>query len=180
MIILAFDPGSNETGFAVVDTRGGGGTPITVTYLDSGNIASKPAEFSRLIRSEKPDIVAVENLAGFAYATKGPGIVAALISSAHAAGLVCAIAWAEGVELVEMTATQWRKIVLGNGSATDERIADVVPKLIHGWPKRSNKHTRDAAGLAVGVSWVRNGKAPTRAFGDFTKTPFDEVKGIAQ
>jgi Holliday junction resolvasome RuvABC endonuclease subunit len=170
-VILAFDPGSNESGWCLVDTRGGAGSPITATYLDSGNLPSKPADVAHLLRVEKPDLVAVEDLRGFAYGSKGPGVVAALISSANRAGGIEWLSWALGIAIVEMTASHWRQIVLGNGSATDERIKTVIPRLIHGWPARSNVHTRDAGGLALGVAWKLNGKAPNA---------LDEVRPIAQ
>lgn len=160
MIITAFDPGTNESGWCTLDTRGGRGTPITTTFLDAGNIPSKPAEVARLLRGEKPDVVAVEDLRGFAYGSKGPGVVAALLASSNRAGGIEWLAWALGLALVEMTATQWRQLVLGNGSAKDDRIAQVVPKLIHGWPARSNAHMRDAGGLGLGVAWKLDGLAP--------------------
>lgn len=160
MIITAFDPGTNESGWCTIDTRGGAGTPITATYLDAGNVPSTPGELALVVQTQRPDVVAVENLAGFAYGTKGPGVVAALISSAHAAGLIVAVAWAAGVPVVQLTARDWRTLVLGNGSATDQRIAQVIPALVHGWPTRSNVHTRDAGGLALGTAWKLNGKAP--------------------
>lgn len=162
-VILALDPGSSSSGWCAIDTRGGAGTPITATYLDSGTVPSSPGELALLVRAQAPDVVAVENLAGFAYGTKGPGVVAALLTSARAAGLIVAIAWAEGRSVVEMTAREWRKLVLGNGSATDQRIAQVIPTLMHGWPARSNVHTRDAGGLAIGVAWTLNGKTPKGA-----------------
>lgn len=161
MIILAFDPGSTSTGWCAIDTRGGEGLPITSTFLDKGEIPSTEGEISLLIRAQLPDVVAIEKLEGFAFgAGKGPGVVAALVASSRIAGLIRGVAWAEGPATVEMTAREWRKLVLGQPSATDERIAKVIPTLVHGWPSRSNQHTRDAGGLALGVAWVLNGKGP--------------------
>jgi Holliday junction resolvasome RuvABC endonuclease subunit len=167
VIVLSFDPGTNETGWCSLDVRGGsGGLPITATYRDAGKVQSTPGELGLLMRVQAPDVIGIERLEGFAFgAGKGPGVVAALVSSSRISGMITALAYAQRISTVEMTAREWRQLVLGNPSATDHRIADVVPRLIHGWPPRSNVHTRDAGGLGLGIAWHLGGRAPAKLDG---------------
>lgn len=159
-MILGFDPGSSDTGWCKVDSRGGAGQPVTVTYYDSGTVPSSFEAVGGLLRS-RPDVVAIEKIKGFAFgAGKGPGVVAALIATSWVAGMIATLAWSEAIPFVEMTALEWRRLVLGRPSASDQEIATVVPRLVHGWPARSNVHTRDAGGLALGVAWHLNGRKP--------------------
>lgn len=160
MRILGFDPGSADTGWCELDVRGGAGTPITPTYFDSGTVPSSFEGVGALLRA-RPDVVAIEKISGYAFgAGKGPGVVAALIATSWVAGMIAALAHAEGLAIVELSALEWRRVVLGKPSASDQLIADVLPRLVHAWPKRSNVHTRDAGGCALGVAWRLNGRMP--------------------
>lgn len=162
-VILGLDPGSSSTGWALVDTRGGAGRPIITTYLDAGAVASTAEMVAGLLSMYSPDAVAVEKLEGIAYASKGPGIVAGLVSSAHAAGVIVGVASALGHHVEQLTARDWRRLVLGQPAATDQQIARVIPTLVRGWPKRSNVHERDAGGVALAIAWRRNGQAGANA-----------------
>ncbi|MGE0792468.1 MAG: crossover junction endodeoxyribonuclease RuvC [Sandaracinaceae bacterium] len=163
MIIVAFDPGAPTTGWCAVDARGGKGRPVTTTFWAGGVVESQPQAIHELLATrqrvdvERIDVVAVERLEGFAFPSKGPGIVSGLIAGSRAAGVTAAIAWSLGIRVVEMTANTWRRLVLGRPAATDALIANVIPRLVHGWPKRSNVHVRDAGGLALGVAWHLGG-----------------------
>jgi len=95
---------------------------------------------------------ALERPAGFAYK---PAIVCALLKTAYEAGCVCGQLQARGVPVVPLCAADWRRDVCGNGSATDAVIKDAVTRLVRGWPKRSNAHHRDAAGVALAAGWLR-------------------------
>lgn len=160
MMVLGFDPGSSHTGWCAIDVRGGGTLPVEATYFDAGTVPSACGDVALLLR-RYPEVVAVEKLAGYAFgAGKGPGVVAGLVASSWVAGLISALAWSEGLATEEMTAMEWRKRVLGKPSASDQQIAVAIPAAIHGWPKRSNVHVRDAAGVALAVAMKLNGRKP--------------------
>lgn len=172
MIITGFDPGSNKTGWCSLDVRGGGTVPVEATFFEAGIVASEPYELAELLRALKPEVVAIEKLEGFAFGGgKGPGVVSALVASSRVAGMLSGLAYAAQIEAVEMTALVWRKLVIGNASAKDVQIADVVPARVHGWPKRSNAHTRDAGGVALATALRLNGRRPYQ---------LDEGQKIAQ
>jgi Holliday junction resolvasome RuvABC endonuclease subunit len=157
VIILAFDPGTTSTGWAIVNATADG-SRRRVTFRAAGAVPSEADAILALFGGV--DVVAVEKLKGFAYASKGgASIVDGLVASSRVAGLIVGLT-AGRVPCVEMTAHEWRKLVCGNGAATDAKIAATVPRLVEGFPKRSNVHVRDATGLAVAVGWTRPIAAP--------------------
>lgn len=165
-VIVGLDPGTNSTGYCIIDTRGSSPQPITCTFLDSGNVASTGDSFTdlfierlSLLRTDLSNVtVAIEVLAGIAYAPKGGGIVASLIASSRIAGLIAGLVYGRA-RIFEMTAREWRGHVLRKPQASDQEIARVIPGLVHGWPKRSSVHVRDAAGVAIACAWVGGGRA---------------------
>lgn len=155
MIVLAFDPGTHETGWCRVDVRGTRPNPITITLVDLGNVESSVEGVWPLLAGA--DVVAVEVLRGIAYPVKGAGIVGSLVSSSAVAGGIVWLARGGRFHVVETTAREWRGVVMGRPQASDAEIGRVIPGLVRGWPRRSNSHARDAAGLAVGTAWKMGG-----------------------
>lgn len=171
--ILAFDPGSTRSGWCLVvsnDAR-----PVVVDFVAAGEVDSTSPEVCALLGELQPGVVAVEVLRGIAYPAKGAGIVGNLASASFAAGLIAGLATPVCDEaVVEMTAREWRGSVLGKPNASDQAIAVVVPRLVRGWPKRSNVHERDAGGLALAVAWRRASmsRAALRLVGTDDGAPF--------
>jgi len=157
MIIHAFDPGTSKTGWASVDVRGGGRLPITTTYLGGDHVPSRHGDIRGLLHVA--DVVAVEKLEGIAFPTKGGGVVASLIASSNVAGGIAWSAATLGIRVVEMSAREWRRLVCRNPSASDAQVKEAVERLVHGLPKRTNCHVRDAVGLALAVGWHLGGEA---------------------
>lgn len=159
-IVVGLDPGTNSTGYCIIDTRGSAPQPIACTFLAGGSVESNGSALTGLFMSLRglgTDIgdatVAIEILAGIAYAPKGGGIVASLIASSRIAGLIAGLVYGRA-RIFEMTAREWRGHVLRKPQASDQEIARVIPGLVHGWPKRSSVHVRDAAGVAIACAWV--------------------------
>lgn len=165
-IIVGLDPGTNNTGYCIIDTRTSPPNQVACTYLDGGNVASTSSSFTdffadrlRLLRTDLGNVtVAIEVLAGIAYAPKGGGIVASLIASSRIAGLIAGLVYGRA-RIFEMTAREWRGHVLRKPQASDQEIARVIPGLVHGWPKRSSVHVRDAAGVAIACAWMGGGRS---------------------
>lgn len=164
MRVLSFDPGSTKSGWAELDVADAFG-PIVLRYVAAGEVPSTRDAVRDLIVNSEAEIVAVEKLAGIAYQTKGAGIVSALIASSNVAGMIAALAYAEGRQVVEMPAVEWRRMVCGKPNASDKIIKDVIPRLVRMWPRRSNCHERDAAGLAIAVAWREVGSVRKAAGG---------------
>ncbi len=156
MILVGLDPGSAKSGWCRVSVA-----PPTltgarqVTFLDAGTVESAPDHILALLT--RVDAVAVEKVEGYAFGGtgKGGGVVAALIESSGVGRGISWLAHSKAIPCVEMSALEWRKTVLGQPSATDATIKRVIPSLIRGFPKTSNVHVRDAAGVALGTVWAR-------------------------
>jgi Holliday junction resolvasome RuvABC endonuclease subunit len=159
MIVLGFDPGTKLTGWALIETRGASPAPIATTFLAGGHDASNGQTIGALLASRSPDVVAIEKIAGFAFAPKGPGVVSALIASASVAGMIAEVSRTCVRRVVEMTARESRKLICNRANASDALVKTVVMRLVHGMPLRSNSHVRDAVVVAMGAAWHLGGRA---------------------
>jgi hypothetical protein len=88
------------------------------------------------------------------------GIERNLLIATRATGAICAVAdlFAAEVPICEGQAHEVRRAVLGKlprkREDIDAFVRDMVPRLIDGWPARSNDHERDAAVAAL-WAWRR-------------------------
>lgn len=64
-------------------------------------------------------------------------------------GEVAATAWCRGHGVATVRAADWRRRIVGSGAAKDASIAPVILASIEDWPRQSNEHVRDAAGLVL-------------------------------
>lgn len=152
--ILGFDPGSHQSGYALIDVRGGIGMPITATFIGGGVVVSTETPVRELLASMNPNVVAVEWVQGISYGAKGGGVVPHLIASAAVAGGIEWVALGRGIRTVRLPARDWRRTLFALPHASDKDIAHRLPGLFAaGWPKKSNVHQRDAAGCALACAW---------------------------
>lgn len=81
----------------------------------------------------------------------------ALIDTAYMAGAISACARAAACRVVEMRPETWRAAIGAarktKGTDQDALVKAAVRSLITGWPKRSNDHVRDAAGVGLAAYW---------------------------
>lgn len=171
MICLGFDAGSKKSAYALLESRGGRSarlsslTPITVTLLQKGMVASTERDLTRLLDDvlcDAPDAFAIETIDGYAFApTKarggGQAVVKALLQTKGVEEKFRGLCRNRG-EVVDITAAQWRKSVCGRGNATKHLIAQTIPNVVIG-VRSSNEHTRDAIGAALAVIWSKGGGA---------------------
>jgi Holliday junction resolvasome RuvABC endonuclease subunit len=171
MICLGFDAGSRKSAFALLESRGGrsarfsGITPITVTLIQKGMVASTDAALEHLLDEvlcDAPDTFAIEKIDGYAFAatsTRGGGqaVVKALLETKGIEEKFRGLCRHRG-EVVDITAAQWRKSVCGRGNASKHLIAMRIPQVVIG-VRSSNEHTRDAIGAALAVIWSKGGRA---------------------
>lgn len=145
MIILGLDPGSRSTGYAILDAE-----RAMVSFVECGSLEND--ELAAWLYDDAHDVgcVAIERIEGIAFAPKGPGIVPHLLSASNAAGVAKGAAQLlSHVHIVEASAREWRKAIVGKANASDADVKRVVTLHVQGWPKVSNAHERDAAGVAM-------------------------------
>jgi hypothetical protein len=153
VIVLGFDPGAT-IGWAEVGTGprfiNGGST------RDLSLALSRIREWSGFFLSAKKDLpdpqfmVAVESVSKVYPRERFTSKMAtALLLAERQAGEIVATARACGFDVLEVSAAQWRRSLLGAGRATDRVIAQRLPLIVNDMPKRTNAHVRDAVGVAA-------------------------------
>jgi crossover junction endodeoxyribonuclease RuvC len=155
MRILGIDPGSNATGFGVVERRGGRlihvahgtvrpprGAPLAVRleYLH-GAIRQLVAEY-------RPDVAVVEQV----FVAASPR--AALVLG-QARGAVLSAVGAAGLAVSEYTASQVKQAVTGNGRAGKAQVKTMVRRLL-GLDRAPASDAADA--LAVAIRHAHSGR----------------------
>jgi crossover junction endodeoxyribonuclease RuvC len=155
MRILGIDPGSNATGFGVVERRGGQlahvahgtvrpprGAPMAVrlAYLH-GAIREVVAEY-------RPDVAVVEQV----FVAASPR--AALVLG-QARGAVLSAVGAAGLAVSEYTASQIKQAVTGNGQAAKSQVQTMVRRLL-GLDRTPAADAADA--LAVAIRHAHSGR----------------------
>ncbi|HEY1956716.1 MAG TPA: hypothetical protein VGH28_13945 [Polyangiaceae bacterium] len=80
-----------------------------------------------------------------------------LIDASYVAGALAWMARELGARVVELTPDAWRAAlnVRRTTKGTDQgaMIKDAIVAMISGWPKVSNEHVRDGAGVALAAYW---------------------------
>lgn len=130
MIILGIDPGTATTGFGVVKKENG-----KLSMIDYG-VVSTPAgvemgkrlvmladDLDQLIKSHKPDIVAVEKLY---FATN----VTTAMAVSQARGVILYVIASHGLTPREFTPLQIKSAVTGNGQAKKPQVQEMVMRLL--------------------------------------------------
>jgi crossover junction endodeoxyribonuclease RuvC len=130
MRILGIDPGSNATGFGVVDHAGGGLVHVAHGTLRPPRGASLPERLHRLYRDlvqvieeHRPDAVAVEQV----FVAASPR--AALVLG-QARGAVLAAVAAGGLPVTEYTPAQIKQGVAGSGGAPKPQVQAMVRRIL--------------------------------------------------
>jgi len=130
MRILGIDPGSQITGFGLIE-----GHPKGITHLENGGIFTpKNRSFSErifhifeqislLIQNFSPDVVALEDI----FVAKN---VSSTLKLGHARGAIMVAVARAGVPLFEYSALQVKQAVTGYGRADKEQIQRMVRALL--------------------------------------------------
>ena len=126
MRILGIDPGLNVTGYGLIDYDSG-----QVVIGEAGVIRGERGAMSTrvtqihsdlvdLIASEKPEVVAIEEL----YSHYRQPRTAILM--AHARGVICLAAGQHGIPVESYSATQVKRLMTGNGRASKSQMQAAV------------------------------------------------------
>ena len=149
MRIFGIDPGSRRTGYGCVETDGRRARLVTCGAISASadepfpqRLAIIHRQLTELLRSCRPECVAVENLF---HANN----VRSALKLGHARGVAMLAAIEAGCELVEYTPAEVKRAVVGYGRAEKPQVQQMV-KLLLGMPQIPAPH--DAAdALAVAL-----------------------------
>jgi crossover junction endodeoxyribonuclease RuvC len=130
MRILGIDPGSNATGFGVLERRGGSLVHVAHGTLVGGRgaaLCDRLAELHRgmadVLARHGPDVVAVEQV----FVAASPR--AALVLG-QARGAVLAAVGAAGLGVCEYAAAEVKRAVTGSGRADKRQVQRMVRRLL--------------------------------------------------
>ena len=155
MRILGIDPGSNATGYGVVDHVGGKLVHITHGVLrppKSTATADRLAFIHRglleIVSEFAPDATAIESI--FVAANARSALVLG-----QARGVALAALGVSGLAVSELSAREVKKAVVGTGSATKRQIQAMVKRLLE-LEKAPPSDAADA--LAIAICQAHSGK----------------------
>lgn len=146
-IILGIDPGSQKTGFGVIESDGN-----RHRYLSSGVIrlplVALPTRLDTIFKSLNtiidefsPDQAVVEEV----FMAKSAGSALKLGQARGAAVVACV---SRDITVAEYTARQIKKAVVGTGAASKEQIQEMV-KLLLSLPAAPQEDAADALAAAI-------------------------------
>jgi crossover junction endodeoxyribonuclease RuvC len=149
MIVLGIDPGLANTGYGVVDLRGGrlsaldGGVVVTSAGIaDELRLARIHRSVSDLLELHAPDAVALEQL----YFGQN---VRTAFAVGQARGVVMAAAGARGLPCHSYTPQQVKGAVCGSGRAAKDQVGRMVAAILGLAEPPREDHAADALAVAI-------------------------------
>jgi crossover junction endodeoxyribonuclease RuvC len=148
MRVLGIDPGSNTTGYGILEESGG-----VIRHLDNGNISpgTKLPFHKRLhgiydglielIEEHRPDAVAIENV----FVAKN---ARSSLLLGHARGVAMLAASCAGLAIEEYTPSQVKLAITGSGRAGKEQIQNMVKAILR-LPEIACEDASDALAVAI-------------------------------
>jgi crossover junction endodeoxyribonuclease RuvC len=155
MKILGIDPGTNLTGFGLIEKKDG-----KLICLDCGVIhteSGKPhpkrlleihIDLCKIIAKAKPQLVAIEKLFFFKNAKTA-------FTVGQARGVILLAAIKSKIKIVEPTPLQVKMAVCGNGRAAKEQVGEMVQKILNLEQIPKPDDAADALAIAI---WAANDK----------------------
>jgi len=156
--ILGIDPGSNITGYGVVEKKRGGLSEVlhgeiktTKNQRLSQRLVKLYGGLTAVIETSSPDMIAIEDI----FFGKN---VKSLISQGHARGVVLLAASQRGIPIHEYSPLEVKKAVVGYGRAEKSQVQQMVRAIL----RMADLPTADAAdALAVAICHAHHGKDET-------------------
>jgi len=154
MNILGIDPGYAETGFAllkkdtsdlmlkkagVISTKNGGG--------EFKRLKKIKQEIFSLLEETNPDVVVMESLPKI----RGNRI----IQIARASGIIISELLLFECEIHEISPTEIKKCLTGNGNATKKELSDYVMEVLGLKERLQPHHVSDAAACVIAYLWKK-------------------------
>ena len=131
MRILGIDPGYGITGFGVIEAERGKQTLVTCGAITtpagmdfSARLEIIYNDMTELIRSTKPDAVAIEELFFGQNVTTGIGV-------AQSRGVILLAIRQAGLEVAQYKPMQVKQALVGYGNATKHQMQEMTKRLLH-------------------------------------------------
>ena len=153
MIVLGVDPGTQVTGYGVVNAA----NSASMALLECGVIRTQARDplpsrlkeihdgISELLRRHHPDVLSIEDVF---YARN----VRTTVTLGHARGVILLAGQQAGVRVHEMSPAEIKKSVVGSGAATKEQVQFMLTRLLR---LKSVPKPADAAdGVAAALAYV--------------------------
>lgn len=154
MFVLGIDPGLTTTGFGIVDASGPSMVTLGVIRTDKDSplgarLAELYADLSSIVDEFEPTAVAIERV----FVNKN---LQTAMSVARASGVAILVAAQAGLEVAEITPTQVKSAVCGNGAADKAQVQKMVARRLNldGIPKPADA----ADALAVALSFIQTSR----------------------
>ncbi len=115
-----------------------------------GNITDElMSDVSRhLCAYERRERISPRNVKGGPRGMVSAELASQLANAKELGGAAAAIARFLGYRVTPVTPEEWRKALCGDSHADEKKVKAAIITNIRGWPKSSNAHERDAAGVA--------------------------------
>ncbi len=149
MRILGIDPGTERTGWGVVETRGRDFLPVDYGCVVTSKKEKLPARLltihkalNDIIRLREPGIMAIEEIF-FAKNAKSA------IDVGHSRGVCLLVAASHGLGVEEVTPLQVKSTIVGYGNATKEQVGFMVTSMLGLAKTPRPDDIADALGIAI-------------------------------
>ena len=148
MRILGIDPGTQITGYGIIEKQG-----QNLIHIDNGGIFTDPKDLFasklgtiftgilELIEKHSPDAISIENI----FYSKN---VKSTIKLGHARGAAMVAAVSKNLEVFEYTPLVVKQAVVGYGRASKEQIQKMVKQLLK-LPETTYYDASDALAVAI-------------------------------
>lgn len=150
MRVLAFDPGYDRLGAAVLERTHGRETVLHSTCVETDKKSELPERLvtvgravEALLAEYTPDVVAIETL----FFNKN---ITTAIGVAQARGIILYLAQRAGCRVYEFGPQEIKIAVTGYGKSDKQGVIDMVRRLVHNAPKDALDDEYDA--IAVGIT----------------------------
>ena len=153
MIVLGIDPGTQVTGYGVID----GASPSVATLVECGVIRTQARDplpsrlreihegITELLKRHRPDVICVEDVF---YARN----VRTTVTLGHARGVILLAGEQHGVRVHELAPAEIKKAVVGSGAATKEQVQFMLTRLLR--LKTAPKPSDAADGVAAALGYL--------------------------
>lgn len=158
-IIMGIDPGTNVTGYGLLQVEGRTASCIVLGDIDLHRITDPYQKLryifdriSGLIDEYRPDEVALES----PFFGKN---IQSMLKLGRAQGVAMAAALSRGVPVAEYAPRKVKQTITGRGAATKEQVALMLKNLLH--LETLPRHLDATDGLAVAVChWFQSAPVP--------------------
>lgn len=127
--ILGIDPGTNITGYSIIEQKGKSSELLTMSCIVLGTKTEMSTKMkilfdkvSDIIELYKPDILAIE-------APFFGKNVQSMLKLGRAQGLCIAAAFARNLPFVEYSPRKIKQSITGNGAASKEQVANMLQRI---------------------------------------------------